>query len=160
MRGGIRAEREVIFFGGVSQLIEDDSGLHAGDAPTGIDLEDLSHVLREIEDDGDVAALSGERGASAAAEERSIEFATGRNGREHIIGVGGNDDANRNLPVVGAVCRVERTSAVVETNFPANLRTQTFGECVGHRVCRRRCYFDPFVTFVILNLLPSPLCSI
>jgi hypothetical protein len=73
--GGIGSEGEVMLFGGVAESVEDDSGLHAGDAAGGIDLENARHVLGKIEDDGDVAALAGERSAAAAAEERRAEFA-------------------------------------------------------------------------------------
>ena len=58
-----------MFFGGVAEVVENDAGLHAGDAAGGIDLENPRHVLGEVEDDGDVAALAGERGAAAAAEQ-------------------------------------------------------------------------------------------
>ncbi len=120
MAGGIGREGQMIFFGGVSEMIEDDSGLHARDAPLGIDLEDISHVLREIENDGDVAALSGERGAAAAAKERSTEVATNGDGRENIVGIARKNNADRNLAVVGAVGRVERAAAVVEADVPAH----------------------------------------
>ncbi len=56
-----------MFFSGVAEVIENDSGLYTRNAALGIDLEDVSHVLRKIENDGDVAALSSERGTSTAA---------------------------------------------------------------------------------------------
>jgi hypothetical protein len=59
MRGGIRTESEMVLFGGSAESIKDDSGLHAGDAAGGIDFKNPRHVLREIENYGDVAALSG-----------------------------------------------------------------------------------------------------
>jgi hypothetical protein len=36
MRGGVGAEGEMVFFGGVAESVEDDSGLHAGEATSGI----------------------------------------------------------------------------------------------------------------------------
>ena len=56
-----------------AQRVEDDAGLHAGDALLDIDLENAVHVLREVEHDGDVAALAGEARAGAAREDRRVE---------------------------------------------------------------------------------------
>ena len=75
VRGWIRAEGEVMFFGGVAEMVEHDTGLHAGDAADRINFENPRHVLGEIEHDRDVAALSGERCASAAAKKRGAELA-------------------------------------------------------------------------------------
>ena len=73
--GGVGSEGEVVFFGGGAKTVEHDSGLYAGDAAGGIDFENPRHVFGEIENDGDVAALSGERRAAAAAEQRRAELA-------------------------------------------------------------------------------------
>jgi hypothetical protein len=59
MRGGVGSESEMVLFGGGAESVEDDSGLYAGDAAGGIDFENARHVLGEIENDGDVAALAG-----------------------------------------------------------------------------------------------------
>src|SRR5262249_24471597 len=72
--GRIGGEGQVMFFGSVAKVIEDDSGLDSRNAPLGIDLENVVHVLGEIENDGDVAALSGKRCATAAAKERGAKF--------------------------------------------------------------------------------------
>ena len=65
--GRVGPKGEVMFFGCGAQTVEHDSGLYAGDAAGRIDFEDPRHVLGKIEDDGNVAALSGERRAAAAA---------------------------------------------------------------------------------------------
>ena len=57
---GIGREGEVVLLGRARRLIEDDAGLNARDAARGIDFEDARHVLRKVEDDGGVTALSGE----------------------------------------------------------------------------------------------------
>ena len=67
----------------------------------------LRHVLGEVENDGDVAALAGERGAAAAAEQRRAEFAADGDGGEDVVGIVGKNDADGNLAVVGAVGGVE-----------------------------------------------------
>jgi hypothetical protein len=57
--GGIGTERQMMLFRGISQMIENDSGLHSRYLSLRIDFENSIHVLRIIEDDCDVAALSG-----------------------------------------------------------------------------------------------------
>ena len=60
MRGGIRREREVVLFRRSAKTVEDDAGFDARDAALRIDFEDARHVLRKVEDDRGVTALSGE----------------------------------------------------------------------------------------------------
>ena len=57
--GWIGSESEVVLFGGIAQVIENDSGLDLRDAVRGIDFEDFPHVPREIENDRYVATLTG-----------------------------------------------------------------------------------------------------
>jgi hypothetical protein len=80
MSGGVGRESKVVLFGGGSEMVEHHSGLYAGDAAGGINFENPRHVLREVEDDGDIAALPGERRATAAAEQWRAKLAAERNG--------------------------------------------------------------------------------
>ena len=109
--GGVGAEGQMIFFRGVAEMVENNSGLHACDAAPGIDLKDLRHVLREIEDDGDIAALSGERCAATAAEQRRAEFAADSDRGDHVVGIARKNDADRDLAVVRSVGGVESAAA-------------------------------------------------
>src|SRR5580658_6464329 len=124
---GIRTKGGLVFCGSGAETVEHDSGLHAGNAPGGIDFEDPRHVFGKIEDDGDVAALSGERRASAATEQRGAELAAECDRGLNIVPVAREHYADRNLAVVGAVGGIESTSAAVETNFTMNCSTQRFG---------------------------------
>jgi hypothetical protein len=56
-----------MFFSGVAKTIEDHSGLDSGDTADGINLKDFCHVLGEIDNDRDVAALACQGRAAAAA---------------------------------------------------------------------------------------------
>src|SRR5580704_16963574 len=142
-----------MLFGGVAQSIEHDSGLHASEAARGINLEDLRHVLRKIKDNGDVAALTGERCAAAAAEQWGAEFTADRDGGENVMLVAGQNDADRHLAVVGAVGGVERAAAVVEADLAANLPPQGACQlsgtaCAGrsrHSVCHSAAHGVAFV---------------
>jgi hypothetical protein len=143
VRGGIGGEGEMVFFGSGAEGIEHDSRLHAGEPVGGIDFENPRHVLREIENDGDVAALAGERCAASAAEQRSAELAAERDRGQNIFGIARKHDADGNLAIVGAVGGVESASATVEADIIANsiadvtpnpalnLSTESFGQPLG-----------------------------
>jgi len=126
MAGGIGGEGEVMFLGGVAEVVEHDSGLHTGDAAGGIDLEDACHVLGKIEDDGDVAALAGERCSATAAEQGRAEFAAERNRGDDVIRIVGKNDTDGNLPVVGTIGGVEGAGAIVEPNVPGKSASNLF----------------------------------
>src|SRR5882757_8586167 len=127
MGGGDRTERAMVFFGGGAAVVENDSGLHAGDAADGIDFENPRHVFRKIENDGDVAALSGERCAAAAAEEWRAELAAQSDGGENIVGIAGEYDADGDLAVIGTVGGVKGASAAVEADFALDLGAESLG---------------------------------
>ena len=117
---GIGPERQLVRFGGVAQRIEHDAGLHARESADRIDLEDPVHVLREVEHDRHVAALSGEAGARAARQDGRVVLPARGHRRDHIVGIAGNDEADRNLAVVRAVGRVERAAAAIEPHLAAD----------------------------------------
>jgi hypothetical protein len=111
----------VIFLSGVAQVIEHDSGLDADDAARRIDLKNLRHVLGEVENNRDVAALSGKRRAPAPAEEWRTELAAERDRRQDIFNIAGKDYADGDLAVVGTVGRVQGAAAGIEPDLTANL---------------------------------------
>jgi hypothetical protein len=84
-------------------------------------------VPGKIEHDGDIAALAGERGACAAAEERSVELAADRDRGENIVAIARQNYTDWNLAIVGSVGGVEGAAAAIEADFTSNLRTQRFG---------------------------------
>ncbi len=110
-------------------------GSHAGQPPLRVELDDLVDVLGEVDDDGDVAALPGERRAAAAPKERRAVLAADAHGLDHVLDVARDDDADRHLAVVGGVGRVERAAAVVEADLAADVRSQLSGERL--RLARR-----------------------
>src|SRR5215470_4704664 len=62
----IGAEGQFVLLGAGAQRIENDTRLNPGEAALRNDVEDPVHVLREVEDDGDVTTLPGEARARAA----------------------------------------------------------------------------------------------
>src|ERR1700691_5887607 len=116
----------MVFFGRGSEMVEHDPGLYAGDAAGRIDFENPRHVLGKIEDDGDVAALSGERRAAAAAEKWRAELAAECDRGLNIVSIARYYDSDGNLAVVGAVGGIESTGAAVEADFAADLHAESF----------------------------------
>ena len=95
-------------------------GLDARDAGGGIEGHDGAEVLREVDDDGYVAALSGEACASASGEDGCSEIAAGGDGSDDVVDGLWDDEADRDLAVVGGIGRVEGAGCVVEPYLTLN----------------------------------------
>ena len=111
----------MMFFRRIAEMIKNHSGLHSGGTLPGIDFHDLIHVAGEIEYQGDVAALAGERGSRAAAEQRSAVRARERDGGDDVIGVTGKNHADGHLAIVRAVGGIESAAAGIEADVAANI---------------------------------------
>src|SRR5256886_12438210 len=110
---------------GVAQIVKDYAGLHPSDAARWIDLQNLRHVLGEIQHDGNIAALPGKRSSTAAAEDGRAEFPRQRDSRDHIISVAGQHDSDRHLTIIRPVSGVERAAARVEAHFAATMPAES-----------------------------------
>jgi hypothetical protein len=71
VRGRVRCEREAVAFGSGTKVIENHSGLYSREPAAGINSKNPSHVFREIDNDSNIAALSGERCATTSGQEGS-----------------------------------------------------------------------------------------
>ncbi len=131
VRRGVGAEGEVVFLGGVAQVIEDDARPDPREALPGVHLGDVVHVLREVEHDGDVAALSGQGGPAAAGEDRRAVLARQGHGGDDIVRATRQHDADRDLPVVRGVGGVHSPRAFVEADLPLDGAPQLRGQCGG-----------------------------
>jgi hypothetical protein len=114
-----------------AKMIEDHSRLNARNAARGVDFEDAGHVLRKIEDDSDVAALSGERGAATASKKWSAMFATQFDRGQNVFRVARSDYSYGNLAVVRTVGGVEGSAACVKANFSAEVAAEDGFESYG-----------------------------
>ena len=131
--GGVGCVGEGEVFGGFADAVEDDAGLDVDGAGDGIDRAHLVHVLGEVEDDGGVAALAGERGSCSAGEDGRVEAAAEGDGGDDVVFVEGDDEADGDVAVVGGVGGVEGAGAGVEADLAADF----FAEA-GIRVRLRR----------------------
>src|SRR3954470_21239253 len=120
VRGRIRTKREVKFFRGVADIIADDARLHPGQLAFRVQLEQVVHIFRKIENHRRIATLPGEAGSATASENWSAELAAKRNRRDYIIRIPWNDDPDWYLAVIGAIRGVESSRAVIKTNFSSD----------------------------------------
>jgi len=107
--------------GSPDTLIIDDARLDPRDPALWIKFKNLRHVLREIENNRNVAALAGERGASTAAQDRRAMLSADSNRSDHVLGIARDYNSDRNLAVIRAVGGVERAASVVEAYVSAKL---------------------------------------
>src|SRR6185437_6301510 len=131
MGGGIRSEGQVVFFRRVAELVEHNSRLHAGDASDGINLQNLRHVLGEIQNNGCVAALASQRSSRAAAKQRSAVLAADGDGGNYGVIIAGENHSDGDLPVAGTIGAIKRAAAAIETHFSAKIAAESGFESGG-----------------------------
>ena len=117
----------------VVQVVLHEAGLHAGPQLLGVHLEDAVHVARAIEHERVVDGLAGERGPAAARQDRDAELARHLDRRLDIVGVAGNDDADRLDLVHGGVGRVEEAGSLIEADISADSPAERALEVVHAR---------------------------
>ena len=74
----------------------------------GVGVADLREVLGVVDDYREVDRLAGQAGPAAAVDDRRAELVTGPVGGDDIVQRLGDDDADRDLPVVRGVGGVQR----------------------------------------------------
>ena len=122
--GRVGPECQMMFLGGVAQMVEHHSGLHPRSTPLRIDFQDVAHVAGEIQHQRHVAALPGQRGPAATAKEGRAILARQRDRGDNVIGVAGKNHTDRYLAIVGAVGGIEGAAAGIETDVAANVAAQ------------------------------------
>src|SRR3982751_4112438 len=99
MSGRIRTEDQPAGSQLILQIIKDQSRFNARELCLDINFNKSVHVLGEIDDHRDVAALAGETGAAAATCNRRAKFATDCDGGDYVTAVARNQHADWNLPI-------------------------------------------------------------
>ena len=85
----------------------------------------------------DVAALAGEARAAAARQDRRAVRAADGDGRDHVVDVARDDDADRHLAIVRGVGRVERAAAARRSAPRRDDRCAQFARASALGVARR-----------------------
>src|SRR5438309_3987365 len=125
VRSGIGAESQIVFLGGIAQMIKNDPGLHASDAAFGIELDDFRHVLRKIEHHGDIAALPSQRRSASTAKYWSRVLPADGNCSDHIVRITWNYDSDGHLTIIGTIGGIKSAAAVVEPDLPTQVAAQS-----------------------------------
>jgi len=112
-------------------MVEHAAGLNPRVFLLGVELDDPVQVLGEIDDDGDVAGLSGEAGAAAARQQRCTVPAGEGDGLDDFVDGAGDYNADGDLAVVGAVDSVEGARARVKANFAGDGGAEFGGQDLG-----------------------------
>src|SRR5437762_8986310 len=113
----------------VAQSIQYDAGLDASMPLLRVQLQNLVHVLAEVEHNRDVAALPGEAGPGSARQYRRADLPARTQGRRNVLQISRYHQPDRHLPVVRGIRGVKRAAAVVEANLTANCSLQFGFEC-------------------------------
>ncbi len=124
VRRRVRAIGEVVFLGGVAELVADDPRLDDRPPVVRIELDDLVVVLRIVEHDRHVRGLPARSGAAAAREHRRVVLAADRDGRDHVLRALGDHDADRDGAVDREVVGVHRACARVEADLAVDRSRQ------------------------------------
>src|ERR1700719_319596 len=149
MRRRVWRKSLLVDLGAVAQRVEHHTRLNTSVSLRGIELENLIHVLVEIQDDSDVAGLPGQASARATREDGRAElFACGDCGN-YVGGVARDNEADWDLTIVGRIRRIKRAAAGIEAHFAAHSSLQLvlqFGRLRkginGLRMRTRRQRFD------------------
>ena len=128
VRRRVRPEREMVKLRLCPQRVEDHARLNPrGQPAAGFQLEDAVHVLREIEDHGDVAALAGQAHLGAARKDRRAVLPAHRDGGDHIA-LGPEGPPDQSAPA-GSSSRRWRRGA----RLPPSKRTSPRTTCAPAR---------------------------
>jgi hypothetical protein len=147
----VGAEGELVALGRSSQGVEDDPGLDSRSSRGRVEIDDVAHVLREIEDERHVARLAGQAGPPTSRQDGDAELSPDGNCRDGVSLVHWKNDSDRNVTVVGRVNRIERTAGGVEAHLAADLTAQCVLESlapVRAEVLRKRRHLRKVKGFV------------
>ena len=106
------------------QVVEDDSRLDPCPALLGVDLQNLIHVLAEVQHQAGVDTLASEAGATAAWQDGDAVLGGDFNRSLHVVGIAGNHDTDGLHLVDGGVGAVEDPREVVETHVAGDASLQ------------------------------------
>ncbi len=124
VRRRVRREYELVGTELLLECVQHDSGLHAGKSLLGVDLDDLVHVLREVENHRHVATLSGQACPCSTSQNRSTVLSADRYCGNHVVSVAWDHQTNGDLTVVRPVGGIHGAAAAVEADFAPHLSFQ------------------------------------
>src|SRR5712672_1681524 len=85
--GRVGSKRQMVDLCTIAQMIQDNAWLDPGEASLRVELQNLVHVLREIQNDRDITTLSREARPGTARKHRRAELAASCHSHHHIFGI-------------------------------------------------------------------------
>src|SRR5258707_13330210 len=85
--GRVGSKRQVVDLCAIAQMIQDDAWLDPGEASLRVELQNLVHVLREIQDDRDITTLSGDARGGTAWKHPLAQLAPSCHPPSHMSGI-------------------------------------------------------------------------
>jgi hypothetical protein len=82
-----------------------------------IEFQKFMHVFCEVQDYGDIAAFSGEARSSSSGKYRGSKLTAECNGSDYVLFGFGQNNADREMAIVGGIGCVECPAATVEAHF-------------------------------------------
>ena len=131
VRGRVGSKNETELFDFLLQFIQDKTRLDPRQLALHVNLEHAIHVLREINDHRNVAALSRQARPAAATGDRRAELAAGRDGGYDIAAVARDHHTDRNLAIIRAVGRIKSAVPIAEAHFATDSGAQCALERAG-----------------------------
>src|ERR1700722_7987534 len=129
----VRAKRELIFLRAIPQRVQNDARLDSCELPCDVDLQDLVHVLRKVQNHRDVASLPGKASARTARQDRRAILPARGYRCDHIVFISWYHQADGNLPVIRAIGRIESAASTVKAYFALDDALKFFFEFAGLR---------------------------
>src|SRR5262249_59984400 len=97
--------------------IKDNPGLDSSESFFRVDLEDLVHFLRKIQNHSHIAALPCEARARTSWKDRRTILSAQLGCRNDVICIPRNYQTNRYLPVIGSIGGIHGPSSDIEPHF-------------------------------------------
>ena len=113
------------------EVVQHDARLHPSPAFLGVDLQQLVHVLTEVQHQAGVDALTCQARATAPGQDGDPVLGGHLNGGLHVVGIAGNHDTDGFHLVDAGIGAVEDSREVVETYVTRDALLQLLLEFSG-----------------------------
>src|SRR5437868_8168538 len=116
MGGGVGSPGQPERSCGMAKVVANCARLHPRIFLLGIYFEDLVKIFSPVNNYRHIATLSGQAGSATTGEHGRSEFATYFDGLDYVFNCFGNDDTDRNLPIVGTIHGIGGFAAGIKAN--------------------------------------------
>jgi hypothetical protein len=108
----------------MTQSVKNHTRLNARDFLIRVELENLIHVLRKIQDHGNIAALTRQACAGSTSKNGSAILPASSHGGDDILIIAWNYEPDGDLAVIGSIGCVERATTAIEPHLAPHHTSQ------------------------------------